>query len=304
MSEPVHIISLGAGVQSSTMALMAAEGEIVPMPVGAIFADTQSEPSAVYTWLDELETMLPFPLYRVTAGNLEEAILRQRFNKKTGNPYYSTYIPAFVTSPTNKRGVLRRKCTLDFKIKPLTRKQRELIKPQLTQWRRTHKIALKAIREAKKAARPAPMWAWNECQSDPLVVVWIGISLDEASRMKPSREPWAIHRWPLIEKRMTRNDCVNWLQARGIKIPVKSACRYCPYHNDPMWQDMKENEPAEFAGAVRFEKDFQAICRGGGATQVPYLHDSLIPLDEIDFSAPANGQTNLFNNECEGVCGV
>jgi len=33
-----HVISLGAGVQSSTMALMAAAGEITPMPDCAIFA--------------------------------------------------------------------------------------------------------------------------------------------------------------------------------------------------------------------------------------------------------------------------
>jgi hypothetical protein len=33
MSEPIHIISLGAGVQSSAMALMASECQIQPMPV-------------------------------------------------------------------------------------------------------------------------------------------------------------------------------------------------------------------------------------------------------------------------------
>jgi hypothetical protein len=49
---PVHIISLGAGVQSSTMALMAARGLILPRPIGAIFADTQDEPASVYRWLD------------------------------------------------------------------------------------------------------------------------------------------------------------------------------------------------------------------------------------------------------------
>lgn len=37
----MNIISLGAGVQSSTMALMEKHGEITPMPDCAIFADTQ-----------------------------------------------------------------------------------------------------------------------------------------------------------------------------------------------------------------------------------------------------------------------
>lgn len=46
-----RVISLGAGVQSTTMALMAAHGEIGPMPDCAIFADTQDEPPEVYDHL-------------------------------------------------------------------------------------------------------------------------------------------------------------------------------------------------------------------------------------------------------------
>ena len=46
--EPMHILSLGAGVQSSALALMFAKGELTPMPAGAIFADTGAEPKYVY----------------------------------------------------------------------------------------------------------------------------------------------------------------------------------------------------------------------------------------------------------------
>jgi len=46
----LRILSLGAGVQSSTLALMIAKGEI-PMVDCAIFADTMGEPKAVYEWL-------------------------------------------------------------------------------------------------------------------------------------------------------------------------------------------------------------------------------------------------------------
>jgi 3'-phosphoadenosine 5'-phosphosulfate sulfotransferase (PAPS reductase)/FAD synthetase len=47
------VISLGAGVQSSTMAIMAAKGDLPPVDV-AIFADTGNEPKAVYTYLNYL----------------------------------------------------------------------------------------------------------------------------------------------------------------------------------------------------------------------------------------------------------
>ena len=72
-TEPtLRILSLGAGVQSSTMALMAAHGEL-PRPNCAIFADTGDEPAAVYRWLDYLESIVcnplrvdnSFPIYRV-----------------------------------------------------------------------------------------------------------------------------------------------------------------------------------------------------------------------------------------------
>jgi hypothetical protein len=47
----MRILSLGAGVQSTTMALMAAVGEIADKPDAAIFADTGWEPKAVYDHL-------------------------------------------------------------------------------------------------------------------------------------------------------------------------------------------------------------------------------------------------------------
>jgi hypothetical protein len=51
MSIHLRVISLGAGVQSTTMALMAAHGELTPTPDFAVFADTGNEPAAVYEHL-------------------------------------------------------------------------------------------------------------------------------------------------------------------------------------------------------------------------------------------------------------
>lgn len=59
------VLSLGAGVQSSCLALMAANGKLGQMPIAAVFADTGDEPKTVYKWLEYLGTQLPFPVYRV-----------------------------------------------------------------------------------------------------------------------------------------------------------------------------------------------------------------------------------------------
>lgn len=47
------VLSLGAGVQSTTLVLLALDG-VLALPNCAVFADTGCEPAAVYTHLDRL----------------------------------------------------------------------------------------------------------------------------------------------------------------------------------------------------------------------------------------------------------
>ena len=70
----LRVLSLGAGVQSTTLALMIEKGEI-PMVDAAIFADTGAEPQNVYDHLDWLEKQLSYPVYRVQWRNLKQDIL-------------------------------------------------------------------------------------------------------------------------------------------------------------------------------------------------------------------------------------
>jgi len=267
---PMTLLSLGAGVQSSTLALMAVHGEITPMPVAAIFADTQCEPAAVYTWLDWLEKQLPFPVYRVTAGSLKDAMLKVRRSKKSGLTYEKHSIPAYIAHPTRGNGILGRHCTLDFKITPIVRYLRQYKKRGVSQW--------------------------------------IGISLDECDRMKPNREKWISNRWPLIEKNMTRQDCLDWMKAHKYPMPPRSACTFCPYHNDYEWNKMKTEDSASWQEALDTERllqeTIQQIPRIEGT---PYLHASRVPLETVVLKPRAQKryiQTNLFRNECEGMCGV
>lgn len=38
---------------------------------------------------------------------------------------------------------------------------------------------------------------------------------------------------------------------------------------------------------------------------IPFLHSSLKPLSEVDFSTEEErGQLSMFNNDCSGMCGV
>lgn len=300
----MNIISLGAGVQSSTMALMAKHGEITPMPDCAIFADTQAEPSNVYEWLNYLEGQLPFPIYRVTAGNLEEKTLEVRVGK-SGKKYTKHNIPTFTIGPKiytkekltkivdadgvelfdiptsleglkeievdftreKSRGMTQRQCTMDFKIVPIKRKIRELIGSKGT------------------------------------ATQWLGISYDEIERMKPSRVKYITNIWPLIDKRMTRKNCLDWMASHGYPTPPRSACYFCPFHSDNEWRLLSDDYKNK---AINYEIKLQnAVKQVVQIKSTPYLHRSCEPISNF-FNRPKELDLfdDQFKNECEGHCGV
>jgi hypothetical protein len=268
VSEPIHVLSLGAGVQSSCMALMAARGEITPMPQAAIFADTGGEPQGVYDWLDWLEGELPYPVHKIMekeglTRHVNEGIERKEF---IGVPFYNDL--------DGKKGVGRRQCTREYKVTPIARKMREL-------------VGLKPRQHGGK---------------EPLAILSIGISLDEIQRMKDSRDKWYQHRWPLIEKRIKRHECLQWMEDNGYPKPPRSACWYCPFHSNEEWRRMKMDEPEYFQKAVDMDNRIRATGRDGSEV---FMHPSRQPLDEVDLSTDVErGQTTLWDEECEGMCGI
>lgn len=274
MSAPIHIISLGAGVQSSTMALMAARGELKPMPTAAVFADTQAEPANVYEWLGWLTKQLPFPVIQVTRGSLTTTSLTVRTKKDGSGTWAKSLIPAFIQNKDGSRGIMGRACTFDYKVLMLEKESRRI----------------GGIKRGQKTIG---------------VIQWIGISLDEVVRMKPSRVPWAEHRWPLVDLRMNRHDCLRWMEKNGFPMPPRSACIYCPFHSDKEWRRLRDDSPVEFAKAVDFEIKLQAVkARTDNQRGVPFLHQSLKPLSEVDFTTDGERGQLHFGNECEGMCGV
>ena len=135
------------------------------------------------------------------------------------------------------------------------------------------------------------------------VNLWIGISTDEIIRMKPNRETWITNRWPLIEKHMSREKCLDWMMKNCYPKPEKSSCIGCPYHNDAAWREMKMHDKTSWLDAVEIDK----LIRNGirGTKEKLYMHRSLRPLDKVDFrNLEDMGQMNMFNEDCDGHCGV
>lgn len=268
-----RVLSLGVGVQSSTLALMIARGH-VPMVDVALFADTGDEPQEVYEYYDYLIPLLPFKVHIVRAGRLSVVSTTLRTSKLSGNTYLQSSIPAFIRNASGKRGMGVRQCTRNHKIDPINR------------W----------IRKAAGVKRGT---------KSPVVTTLIGISLDEVIRMKPSQQPWIKNEWPLVDLHMTRQDCLNWMSDHGYKEPPRSACVFCPYKSDREWQRLKIGDPRAFFEAQAYEAVLQkAYAKSTALTGTPFLHNSMVTLGEVDFTVSTKNQVDAFNNECEGMCGV
>lgn len=269
----IRALSLGAGVQSTTLLLLAAEGHL-PKPDIAIFADTGWEPRRVYEHLDRLTAAAAdagIPVIRVSKGNLRRDAI------DPAHRYAS--LPYYVRNPDGSEGMGRRQCTSEYKLAPINRKVRELLGAKAPDYRRVPK--------------------------GRIAEQWIGFSSDEIHRINDRSPGYLRPRYPLVELGMTRRDCEAWLARRGWTV-AKSACIGCPYHGNRQWRDLRDNHPDEWADAVSFDN----AIRRGGARGLPldgtaYLHRSrvaleLAPIDRVTRTEWRDRQGDLFDEVEDG----
>jgi len=265
-----QILSLGAGVQSSTIALMSEHGDL-PSLDAAVFADTGAEPKAVYQWLEWLTRKLTFPIYCVGKEKSISTVATTFRRKPDGSQYVQTMIPAFTKNTDGTTGMMPRQCTREFKVRPVARKVKEIAQ----------------IKRGEKNVK---------------VDLWMGISMDEVQRMKTAADPWQNNQYPLIDLRMKRQDCLRWMADNDYPEPPRSACIFCPFKANREWMDL---DPSEFEKACKIDEEYRRLkmlCLPGGP--VPYVHRSCVPLRDVDLHNSNQPELNLFNNECEGMCGI
>lgn len=273
-----RVLSLGAGVQSTTIYLLAMEGRV--QIDAAVFADTGEEPSPVYAHLEWLKS-LGGP--KIVTGGVPTRLgdsLRLGLNSRGGR---SVSIPAYTKAVGGKtEGHLRRQCTKEYKTDVVGRTIRRVI------------LGLAPGRGAKPNS----------------VVQLIGMSLEEGRRQRAVWDRFAKKRWtrvefPLVDLQMTRNACIAYLRTRVPHEVPRSACTFCPYRSNSEWRWLQEHDPAGWNRAVEIDAALRVegnVCNRG-LNQPMFIHRTCKPLTEVDFSEPET--LNLFSAvECQGMCGV
>jgi hypothetical protein len=210
------VLSLGGGVQSTTLALMAMHG-LIEKPQYAIFANTGWESAETLEHIVTLGKIIDFPIIEVNNGDLLQDLL----SGLTSNDNYFTPPPFFHINGS----IGQRQCTGDYKIVPIKRMVRQLLGAGI----RTRLYG-------------------------KFVDMQIGISSDECHRAKPSNVEFIKHQFPLLDLNLTRLDCERWLIKHGYKIPVKSACIGCPFHSNYEWKRIKSDCKKEFETVVEVDE--------------------------------------------------
>lgn len=276
-----NVISLGLGVQSTALYYMASMRELPPARV-AIFSDTGRESTATYDYLDHLMQ------WQQKNNGVEIAVVQNKnlyrdLVYKSNVTRFAT-IPAFTLADDGKVGMLRRQCTGDYKIQQVD----DYIRDEV-------------YRLPKRARRP-------------VTEVSIGITTDEAERMSIPRQRWKVNVYPFLGLKVDsygnvervpwalprdRKNVMEWYQQKGLPIPPKSACVFCPYQSDHTWAMRKQNAPEDFQAAVRVDEAIRNSTKQGVKNPV-YLHRSCKPLKDVVF----NVSQKVEWGECSGTCHV
>lgn len=245
------------GGVQSTALLLLSASGAIPRFDRALFADTGWEREATLRHIERVNAFLA----EAFPDHPRVEIVRSGLpplREVLSRPNGSLFIPAYTAGPDGRVGRLRRSCTERYKIRP---------------------VLARLLGEASR------------------VRLALGISLDEAERMRRSDDPRVVPEYPLVDLRLTRADCERICAAFGLR-PPKSACVGCPFRSDVAWRDLAPWERAEAIEIDEAIRDARPPFR-------LYLHRSGRPLREV-FAIldrqPALPGMEMAEEECGGWC--
>ena len=252
MTSAIRILSLGWGVQSWTLAAMMALGEL-PRADYLVHADTTWEREATYAFSERWTPWLEKHGLNVVTVKSDRTKVLERWVQKTEG----VMIPAFTVSADGSHGQLRRQCTNVWKVQPIRR------------------FVADELRKRGWSKRPG------------IVGTVMGISRDEFMRMRDSDVQYVVNEYPLVDLRMSRQDCVVWLERHDLPVPVKSSCVFCPYHSRGAWQRMGRDGGPDWKVAVHID---EAVRNKRGPYPL-FVHPLRRPLRE---AAEDDGQVEMW----------
>lgn len=208
-----HIVSYGAGINSTAMVLLMIEDGIAIDAI--LFADTGGEKPETYAFIKE------FNSYLVSQGQCGITVVKNDFPQGIIDGSLENECLRTKSLPSKAYGW--GSCSMKWKRDPQER------------WiKRTFFV-----------------------QRDGLdrLFRYVGMGAEEQHRAdKFSSDGFICFKFPLIEHKYYREDCVALITNKGLSVPPKSACFFCPMSKKKEILALSKKHPDLFARAVQIEK--------------------------------------------------
>lgn len=228
----MKILSCGAGMQSTALALMSCENKMkgiihkeVPIYDAVIFCDLGLEPYWVKGQVEFIKNScnsVGIPFYEI------ESNLYQDYMDNFGRGHVSS-IPFWSVDENGKKAKMRRHCTLDYKIALIEK----FLKYNLLGYKKYQRLKKEDIQAHE---------------------MHIGFSYEERKRMSQDYSNLFIKKYPLIDMKWERADSYKYiLEVWGLETKA-SACNFCPFHKNYFFKHLKENSKEDYDRTVAFDR--------------------------------------------------
>ena len=237
--QQVEYISYGGGTPSLALIILNIKGEIKPITGRdkvdeIIFADTGWDRTDTMDQMYEIEKYVKSHGYNFKIVQSKYGSLEKYlYNNLTKNENKG-FLP--IPYHSKDKGIGQRQCTNQFKIQPINTFLRE---------------------KYGKISR----------------VAQLGIHFDEWQRVKDPMAKKDVNRFPLVDMKLKRSDCINIVAETGLPMPPKSACVGCPYLPASRFIELNHENPKDFERAEKIDTLMNP--------QGKYLSNQKIPLSSL-----------------------
>jgi len=241
----------------------------VPIYDAVVFADLKCEPAWVYEQVDFIAAVCEehgIPFYILDSMIFDDQASRVKNGRYVKIPFW--------TMSNGKRGMLRRACTADYKVRIIL----QFVKYNILGYRKYQKI---------------------KSEDCGLHEMHIGFSAEEHKRASESRHPLFINRFPLVEMGLERCDTYRYiLEEWGLKTKA-SACYICPFHKNYFFNHLREHSPNDYDAVLRFDKILSEKSDDGAVKSELYISYSCKRI--CDLTAQDCDDGEFFNYRGESV---